>query len=378
MSAIRRSLMNAKGSEELPNYLCFTALEDGTFSLAIPASVDTNYLNSMSYSLDEGETWVKTDNNSTAITITTPTVTAGNKVLWKGDGIALSKNSWADCSVFSSTKTCNISGNLFSLVYGDKCTKLGKNIPASGWAMRLFQSIKCVDVHELELPAINLLQYAYRFLFNSCTSLVNAGFVLPTESTNVGNIYDNMFAGCSKLEIPPIIKLKTSASFAFTNMFYNCKALVTIPNFDFEIGGYQAFSGTFSGCTALKYIGKFPKYANKRYSFRNTFKGCTSLEEAPELLDLELAQYDYENMFDGCTKLSWVKMLATNISSAVLTNWLRNVAATGVFVKNINATWNDSGVVPTGWTVIYFDPSDNKYYTNTQKTQECDDHGNPI
>jgi hypothetical protein len=59
-------------------------------------------------------------------------------------------------------------------------------------------------------------------------------------------------------------------------------------------------------------------------------------------------------MFYGCSKLNYIKMLATNISAtSCLSNWVYNVSPTGTFVKNISATWTNTGSsgVPSGWTV---------------------------
>ena len=56
-----------------------------------------------------------------------------------------------------------------------------------------------------------------------------------------------------------------------------------------------------------------------------------------------------------------------------------NAKATGIFVKNINATWevSDTHGVLSGWTILYFDPSTEKYYLS-DKTTECDENGNVI
>jgi len=73
-------------------------------------------------------------------------------------------------------------------------------------------------------------------------------------------------------------------------------------------------------------------------------------------------------------------MLATAISAnRCLENWVNGVASTGIFVKNIDATWTTTGAsgVPTNWTVIYYDPSTGYYYLS-DKTTRCDDHGNPL
>lgn len=58
-------------------------------------------------------------------------------------------------------------------------------------------------------------------------------------------------------------------------------------------------------------------------------------------------------MFSGCSNLSYVKALATSFSEGeALLAWLRGVKNTGVFVKDINATWSagESGI-PNNWTV---------------------------
>ena len=74
-------------------------------------------------------------------------------------------------------------------------------------------------------------------------------------------------------------------------------------------------------------------------------------------------------------------MLATDISAnGCLGYWVSGVPSSGIFVKNINATWTTTGNsgVPTNWKIIYYDPALDKYYLDQQRSQECDDHGNPI
>lgn len=108
------------------------------------------------------------------------------------------------------------------------------------------------------------------------------------------------------------------------------------------------------------------------------FNNCTSLTTSPKLTAATLSGTCYSEMFKGCTSMNYITMLATDISANnSLLNWVQSIAATGIFVKNIDATWNvtgDSGV-PTGWTVIYYDTTEDKYYIDQQKSQECDAHG---
>ena len=85
------------------------------------------------------------------------------------------------------------------------------------------------------------------------------------------------------------------------------------------------------------------------------FYGCTSLTTAPELPATTLATNCYYYMFCNCTKLNYIKALfTTKPSTAYNQSWVSNVASTGTFVKNSEATWTDTGTyaVPTGWTVV--------------------------
>ena len=98
-------------------YLTFEALESGTFTLTVPLSVDSTYMTSISYSLDNGETWNTTTIDNTAQTITTPTINAGDKVLWKGVGKQMANSTLSGrYSPFSSTGNFNVSGNILSLL----------------------------------------------------------------------------------------------------------------------------------------------------------------------------------------------------------------------------------------------------------------------
>lgn len=109
------------------------------------------------------------------------------------------------------------------------------------------------------------------------------------------------------------------------------------------------------------------------------FSGCT-ITTSPILPGLAPGVSSYKNMFNGCNNLNYITMYATNISGYnCMADWVKNVAATGIFVKNFDATWTTTGNsgVPTGWTVIYYDSTADKYYLS-DKTTECDDHGNPV
>ena len=300
------TLVYSSAPPVLPDYLYFTALESGTFTLTIGSYVSTTSLQYIEYSVDEGKTWVKTSNvASTTVTVTTPAVQAGDKVLWRGEGVRLSQsNSSADarCCVFSATCDFNVGGILMSLVAG-------------------------ADVAESSRTS----SYGFSRLFYGNSHVVDAGELILPPNTNA-NCFDYFFYGCTSL-----------------------------------VKGPQMRALTITG----------------NYVFRQFYAGCTSLVEAPVLPVLSLVQGCYYQMFMGDKALRWVMCLATDKSATnCLFQWFTNATNTseGVFVKHIDATWTTSGVsgVLSNWTIIYYDPSEDKYYTDQTKTTECDDHGNVV
>ena len=59
-------------------------------------------------------------------------------------------------------------------------------------------------------------------------------------------------------------------------------------------------------------------------------------------------------MFRGCTNLSYIKAMFTTAPGNNYTpDWVRDVKATGTFVKSASANWDVSGVsgIPEGWEV---------------------------
>ncbi len=86
-------------------YLTFVALEDGTFTFST---------NAVSYSLDKGKTWTEL-----AAATASPTVTAGNKIMWKGEMTPLMEESTIGVGNFTSTGRFDVQGNIMSLLYGD-------------------------------------------------------------------------------------------------------------------------------------------------------------------------------------------------------------------------------------------------------------------
>lgn len=413
MSSIRRSLINAKVKDS-PNYLCFTAIEDGTFTLTLGSLCNTNCISYIEYSTDNGSTWVKTNNvNSTEVVVTTPTIPAGNEVYWRGSGVRngiVSANNLNYFGIFSSTGKFDVSGNIGSYLFGE-------DYDSSAYDNRSFIS-----------------------LFRNCVNLVNAkDLILPSNFTNdnTGYIYDCLFRDCTSLiSTPSLSHITTLKPYIYEYMFYGCTSLATAPELPATTLTTGCYRGMFEDCSTLINAPELPATALTNACYNMMFRKCTSLITAPTLRIISIDQISCANMFDGCsnlenvsikitattiykqclysmlwgctklmptvelntlilaeqcyyglfyyTKVNYIKMLATDISAAnCLANWVAggvpNVS-TSIFVKHIDATWTTTGNsgVPTNWTVIYYDPALNKYYTDQTRSQECDDHGNPI
>ena len=336
------------------NYLRFTAIEDGTFTLTIPASVNATHLASVSYSLDEGETWVTTENSSSAVTITTPTVTAGNSVVWKGDGKQYSSGTSASAaSKFSSTGRYNVSGSIMSLLYGSGVNKTV--LPGNYTFIYLFNNnTKLVDVSELLLPATTLRERCYAYMFNGCTSLTTAPELpamtlanvcylgmfygcsslttapeLPATQINY-SCYSNMFNGCTSLTAAPSVLPAMTlynncyeymfASTAITEapelpamtmrpncyqyMFYRCKSLTAAPELTATTLNSNSYKDMFAAWTSLTIAPELPATTLQPFCYYDMFNSCTALTTAPELPATTLQQGCYQNMFSSCTSLT--------------------------------------------------------------------------
>lgn len=226
VSLLRRKLLQFMPKYK-PDYLCFTAIDKGTFTLSIPAALTTSNLSYVEYSVDDCNTWVKTNNvTDTAVTITTPEIISGKKVYWRGSGIRTSNvnsSSATYCATFSSTGKYNVSGTLLSLLKGREITTsttLSYNYTFSG----LFRNdTHVVSAENLIFPT-NTATYCYDYFFRGCTSLVTAPKILPAMTLS-SYCYRNMFYGCTSLLRGPELPALTLVGQCYNNMFYGCTKL---------------------------------------------------------------------------------------------------------------------------------------------------------
>ena len=368
-------------------YLTFKAIEDTTFKFTT---------NSLQYSIDNGSTWTTLAANTAS-----PTITTGNKILWKQTGLTPNSNG---IGTFSATGNFNVYGNVMSLYYGDNF--VGQtDLTGKDYAFyKLFNgNKKLVSAENLILPATTLASYCYSQMFYQCSALTTAP-ALPA-TTLVSDCYFEMFYNCTALMNAPIISATTLAYRCCYMMFSYCTALITAPVLSATTLGEQCYSGMFWHCTSLINAPTLPAttlvsscyssmfkectslvsapiisatklavgccasmfrgctaltnapvlYATTLISncYSQMFYLCTSLTRAPELHASTLVANCYNEMFFGCTSLNYIKCLATkNLNSGYSTKWVYNVASEGTFIKASGASW-PSGVngIPSGWTV---------------------------
>lgn len=310
------------------DYLTLEALGEGTFTLTVPANVDSNYMTSVSYSTDDGETWTTTNVDNTAQTITTPTITKGNKVLWKGVGKQMYKDS-NNASKFSATCNFNANGNIMSLLYGeDFVDETTFPTGSSNTFCYLFSgaSNKLINANNLILPATTLVTACYWNMFNNCKALTIAP-ELPATTLTIA-CYNNMFNGCSSLTAAPELPATTLADYCYNSMFQGCTSLTEAPSI-------------------------LPATTLANYCYNGMFAGCAIIT-APILPATTLVSNCYSGMFNYCSKLNYIKAMFTSTPSSTTTgHWVTGVASTGTFVKNSAAEWDVTGDngIPSGWTV---------------------------
>ena len=369
-------------------YLTFEAIDSGKFKLSG---------NSVSYSLDSGSTW-----STLAANTNSPSVSAGSKIMWKGNLTPSASSSPYGVGTFVSTGRFQVEGNPMSLLYGDNF--IGQiNLTGKDSAFRnLFSGCTgLTSAENLELPAMTLAVYCYRNMFINCTSLASAPTLPATTLTN--GCYCFMFSGCTSLTSAPTLPATTLApdcyegmfshtsltsapalpattlasacyygmfdstplttapvlpataltSDCYNDMFKNCTSLTTAPELPATTLADSCYCNMFSGCTSLATAPVLPATTLADSCYMKMFEGCTSLTTSPRLPAYTLTDNCYYYMFYGCSSLNKVTCLAIDRSATSCTTlWLSGVSSNGTFYKAGAAEWGrGSSGIPTNWSI---------------------------
>ncbi len=226
---------NPRPHDYSQDYLTTIALEQGTISFNIWKGMGTEYITSISYSTNNGETWTTTNNTNSKsehLTISV-NVNEGDKVLWKGNAQQMGYDDIDDYgdhvgSFFSSTAEFDVQGNVMSLLYGDNF-KNEDTLEYNGQFTCLFSDYdmenECnvINARNLSLPATTLANCCYMYMFRNCTSLITAPALLATTLANF--CYESMFANCTNLTVAPELPATTLAQYCYSYMFEGCSSL---------------------------------------------------------------------------------------------------------------------------------------------------------
>lgn len=191
-------------------------------------------------------------------------------------------------------------------------------------------------------------------IFKDAEKLVSAAdLVLPT--TLQANCFNEMFSGCTSLTTPPTLSATTLAANCYKSMFSGCTSLTSAPALPATDLAANCYEAMFQNCTTLDATPTLPARTLAQECYKSMFAGCTNLTVSPQLPAETLVDGCYDNMFNGCSNLAKVYCSATtNLGNGFTTNWLADVAASGLFVKNEAATtWPQPSPngIPDGWTI---------------------------
>ena len=341
MNELRRNILVSSqiggGGFDIDNYLTIVALEDGLTAALSGNTVD--------YCVDGDGNW-KTLSSNTA----SESINRGQTLSFRGN---LTPASSTGVGRFTISKSCDLTGNCNSLLFGDNA-KTNLSLSGKNYAFyKLFYNCSTIkNVSSNFLPATTLASYCYYYMFYGCTSLTTAP-VLPA-TTLANRCYSSMFQGCTSLTTAPELPATTLATYCYYGMFYNCASLTTAPELPATTLKNVCYYQMFDGCTSLTTAPRLLATTLAIGCYGYMFKGCTSLTTAPELPAITLASNCYNWMFQGCSKLNYIKaMFTTTPSSSYTDYWVSGVASSGIFVKNADATWDVIGTsgIPSGWTV---------------------------
>jgi len=164
--------------------------------------------------------------------------------------------------------------------------------------------------------------------------------------------YYRIFRSCSSLTTAPALPAMTLANGCYANMFESCGSLTAAPALPATTLASNCYNNMFQGCTSLTAAPALPAMTLASSCYAGMLNSCTSLSAAPALPATTLASSCYSWMFYNCTSLSSVEVSFTawNPTNATA-NWLKNVAAAGVFTcPAALPDTRGADYIPEGWT----------------------------
>ena len=262
----------------------------------------------LSYSLDDGETWTTTTISSSK---SFGTINTGQKIIFKGTNVTFA-SAWNAYNYFNPSKQFKVYGNIMSLFNGDNFkTNYEFNSDSTHNCAGLLRTKYLVDASNLILPALTCNENCYNGMFRGCTNLTAAPQLPATQSAL--SCYSSMFEGDINLEVAPEINLVNMSQESCMRMFCMSRtSKITTPK----------------------------------------------MTKSPILRCKTSATDCYKEMFRGNGNLVEVTCLLTNPAGTAA--WLTDCSTSGTFYKASGVTWSTGNTnnIPSGWTVQdYVEPS---------------------
>ena len=152
-----------------------------------------------------------------------------------------------------------------------------------------------------ELPATELADYCYQWMFESCGDLTKAP-ELPAKEMKEG-CYGAMFYNTGLTEAPAL-PATTLANWCYQNMFKDCAKLTKAPSLPAAEMKESCYQWMFANCINLKNAPALPAETLADYCYGEMFRGCSALTAGPALPAKEMKPYCYQGLFNSCAKLT--------------------------------------------------------------------------
>lgn len=213
-------------------------------------------------------------------------------------------------------------------------------------------------VNPPNLPSTTLTQYCYENMFEKCKALTKTPALI---STNLAMFcYSNMFSGCESLtECMEELPAEDVPDYAYLFMFGECSSLVTAPNILGKTFGESSCDTMFSCCTNLL---EPPQELNietcSSNSFAYMFVNCSSLLKSPYIrisANKITKKTQFESCFMNCSALGEITCTGRPINVMQSpTNWVLGVTRTdGTFHTTEGTGWSTgNNGIPKGWTRV--------------------------
>ncbi|MDE7455148.1 MAG: leucine-rich repeat protein [Prevotella sp.] len=162
-----------------------------------------------------------------------------------------------------------------------------------------------------EIVATKVGNYSCAYMFEYCTNLTTAQKLAATEVGDYG--YFRMFQGCTKLTTAPEIAATKVGNYSCAYMFYGCENLTTAQKLAVTEVGDNGYYYMFQNCKNLTTAPEITATKVGNYSCAYMFYGCESMTKAPQKLpatDLSGTDDCYYRMFENCKKLTTAPEIA--------------------------------------------------------------------